>query len=194
MEPITHRGLWWDASSPDQKWYGTVRFDRQKGTRLKVSVPCEQPNWSPEMQSRDIIHGLGSDGQLFTLIDCHDGHTEAGLFGVPRPLTIRANALIVGFHADVADPVLTSVSVSLRHLRDWWGKSGIVTEPSATFPYFSARYEGRLPTPLYEGEAFRVAIRQSSRARAAIFEASIRDSTSIEIEAATPQPQRAPRR
>lgn len=188
MKPVKHRGLWWDASSPDHKWHGTVRFDRRKGTRLSVSVPCDQPTWSPEMESRDIVHGLGADGALFTLIDCHDAQTRAGLFGVPRPLTIRANALVVGFHTDLADPILTSVSVSLRHLRDWWGKSGIVTEPSDALPYFSARYAGSATTRLYEGETFHMALRQSPHARTGIFEASIRDSTSIEIESATPQP------
>jgi hypothetical protein len=188
MESLKQKGLWWDVSSPDQKWYGTIRFDRQKGTRLSVSVPSEKPEWSPVMLSREIVHGLGSDGKLFTLIDCYDGHTRGSLFGVPRPLTIRANALIAGFHSYVADPVLSSVSVSLRHLRDWWGKSGIVTEPSPTFPYFSARYETSQPTALHADETFRVAVRQSARAVTAIFEASIRDSTSIDIEAAQPQP------
>jgi hypothetical protein len=140
------------------------------------------------MLSREIVHGRGSDGKLFTLIDCYDGHTRGSLFGVPRPLKIRANALIAGFHSNVADPVLSSVSVSLRHLRDWWGKSGIVTEPSAAFPYFSARFEASEPALLYSGETFRVAVRQSAQAVTAIFEASIRDTTSIDIEAATPQP------
>jgi hypothetical protein len=140
------------------------------------------------MLSREIVHGLGSDGKLFTLIDCYDGHTRGNLFGVPRPLTIRANALIAGFHSDVADPALSSVSVSLRHLRDWWGESGIVTESSPTFPYFSARYEASQPTTLHADEMFHVSVRQSAYAMTAIFEASIRDSTSIDIDAVQPQP------
>lgn len=76
MAAFSHDGLWWDASDPGQKWTGTLRVDRRRGTSLKVVVPVETPEFHRELGRTTSSTESHQNGKPFTLIDCYDGFTR----------------------------------------------------------------------------------------------------------------------
>lgn len=185
---MQHDGLWWDPSEPSQKWVGTLRFDQRDGVSLTITVPTEKPTLFPSLRTYDLILGVASSGKLFTLIDCFDRSTRGSLFGVPRTVRIHANALIVGFHCDTTDPLLSTVSVSFLHANEWWARSGVESDPAVKHPDFAARYRSSEPVLLYEEETFRVMIRSSVAGSIGNYQASMRERISFEVHASTPRP------
>jgi antitoxin (DNA-binding transcriptional repressor) of toxin-antitoxin stability system len=70
---------------------------------------------------------------------------------VPRRIEIFVNSLIVGFHCDSRDPLVSTASVAFQHLTEWWGHSGIEHDFTVTAPDLAVRYTSPAPFPADEG-------------------------------------------
>ena len=116
---------------------GTLRFDDREGGTLRLTVPMvvqAPPRLKQPLILEDsTIVGVTTKGELVTLIGCYQKSSNLNLQGGPRSVEVYANAVIQGFHCD-QDPLLNTVSVSLRSLNDWWGHSSIKDDPSVEFP------------------------------------------------------------
>lgn len=190
MEPFQHEGIWWDPRDPSQRWVGTLRFDRRDGIGLTLTVPVEKPVLFPDLREHDILMGLTSDGKAVTLLRCFERSSHGHLFGAgsPRTLEVHANALIVGFHTDVADPPLTSASVSFRHMDEWWGRSGLEWDSSVKQPDIAVRYTNTEPLVLHDDGAFRFSVKSGVAGSIGNRRATLREETRFEIHASTPTP------
>jgi hypothetical protein len=188
MKPIEHDGVWWDVRDPEREWVGTLRVDKHDEIVLTVTVPTEKPELFPTLHEYELILGIASNGTPITLINCFDRRTQGSLFGAPRRVEIHANAAIVGFHCKDSDPVLSSASVRLRHLKEWWGRSGIESDNSLKPPDFGARYRSSEPVLIYDNEHFRISIRSFITGSVGRYEASMEEDVAFEMSASTPRP------
>lgn len=188
MEPFEHDGVWWDPRDPSQRWVGTLRFDRRDGIGLTLTRLVEKPVLFPKLREHDILLGLTSAGKAITLLRCFELSSRGQLFGAgaPRTIEIHANGLIVGFHVDVADPLLASVSVSFRNMDDWWGRSGLEWDSSVKQPDLAVRYTSSEPLVLHDDGAFRFSVRSGVASSVGNRRATLREETRFEIHASTP--------
>lgn len=185
-----HGGVWWDPRDPSQRWVGTLRFDRRDGIGLTLTVPVEKPALFTDLREHKIMLGLTSDGKAVTLLRCFERSSHGQLFaaGSPRTLEVHANALIVGFHTDFADPLLTSASVSFRHMDEWWGRSGLEWDSTVKQPDIAVRYTNTEPLVLHDDGAFRFSVRSGVAGSIGNRRATLREETRFEIHASTPTP------
>jgi len=190
MERFQHDGVWWDPRDPSERWVGTLRFDRRDGIGLTLTVPVEKPALFPDLREHDVLFGLTSAGKEITLLRCFELSSHGGLFGAgaPRTLEIHANALIVGFHTDSADPLLASVSVSFRHIDEWWARSGLNWDRSVKQPDLAVRYTSTEPLVLHDDGAFRFSVRSGVAGSVGNRRAELREETRFEIHASKPTP------
>jgi hypothetical protein len=163
MRPLRLTGFWWDANNPSTRWAGTLRFTPQEGARLRLtirtkSVALLDPSARPFDCGR--ILGVTTKGRPVTLFRCVATRYPSGGFpAIPRSVRIQANAVIVGFHCDEPDPLLTSASVSFRHFGEWFGRSAIEFDHSVQLPEVAARSQKLPPIVIRDDERFRISIR-----------------------------------
>jgi len=130
-------GYWWGRAHPDQKCIGTFRFDEDEGGTLRLMVPpgLESPQFleSHPISKEKVIVGVTIKGRQVTLIDCFEKSSRRSLAieGGLHSLEIYANMVIDGFHCN-DDPLLSTASVSLSSLHEWYGTSGISINRSET--------------------------------------------------------------
>lgn len=188
MDPFQHDGLWWDPRDPSTRWVGTLRFNQRDGAVLAVTVPTDKLDFSPSLLAYDLILGVTTEGKAVTLMGCFDRFTRGSLPGVPRPIEIFANAAIVGFHCDNRDALISGASVSLRHMNEWWGRSGIEVDQSVKFPNMGMRYTSTAPLIVHDDGCFRVSVRSAISGSVGDHKASLLEDIRFEVDASTPTP------
>lgn len=69
IEPFEMQGTWW---LPDQKRrvQGTLRFDPKDGISVALSEPLAAGSTDNQTHTSKIIHGVSSDGNKISLLDC----------------------------------------------------------------------------------------------------------------------------
>ena len=131
MQKQEHFGEWWDLSDPDNRWPGTLCIDPDAGAVLTV---LDRPDGQPfltRLRAHDVILGETTQGRELTLLRCFDRRVQ----GAERE--IFANAALVGFHVDAADPKVSCASAVLTHASVWWGQAGIRVDPGEGFPEYA---------------------------------------------------------
>jgi hypothetical protein len=186
MRRFQYDGVWWDARNAGAQWVGTLRFDGGHGAVLAVTVPTDEPDPFPPLQQYELIHGITTEGKAVTLIRCFDRFTRGSLSSAPRSVEIFANAVIVGFHCDRPDPLLSSAAASLRHMKEWWGRSGIQADESVRWPDLAVRYTSEPPLVVHDDGAFRVSIRSTPSGVFGRNKASLIEDVRLEIHATRP--------
>ena len=185
-----HDGDWWDPTNPGQKWSGTLRFDDREGGTLRLTVPMVvqgPPRLKQRLISEDsTIVGVTTKAKLVTLIGCYHKSSNLNLQGGPRSVEVYANAVIQGFHCD-QDPLLDTVSVSLRSLNEWWGHSGIKDDHSVEFPNIAVHYTAQAPHVVHDDGCFRVSLRPTCSYSHARHDLSIHEEIRFEVEAKEPR-------
>jgi hypothetical protein len=181
-------GMWWDAQAPDTKWPGTLTFDDAQGASLTLSVQDDAAAFPLGLKSYERILGQASNGKLFTLMNCFERSSQSSLFGSPRTVEVYANELIAGFHAESTDPTLSAVSAQFQHLLDWYGYSGISTDPATQPPDVDVRYATREPITLYDNGSITVTLRSGAGYSVGNHRAAIDEQAWFEISSRTPQP------
>lgn len=186
-DSFEYPGEWWEPERPETTWPGVLRFDRSNGAVLSLIVSGEKPALFPPPKSYDILHGLTTSGRPVTLFRCFDRRSQGGLSGL-REVQIFANAAIVGFHSEAADPLLSYGSATFAHLPSWWGRSGIRHDDSVRFPAVAVRYEAPDAVTLHENTERTVTLRPFGRSSLGFQATSIADDVQIEVKPAQPMP------
>jgi hypothetical protein len=187
QQHFEHQGLWWDPADLNDQWVGTLSFDRRDGITLSLVEPVRSPRFGGA-ESPALIHGLTTDGKAVSLLRCYEAasRTNFGGAGTLRTITVNANALIFGFHAREIDPLLSSASLSLRHLSEWWGRTGLEQDTTVERPNVAVRYTAADPLPLRDDGTFRVSLRRSLSGSVGKGKAALQESVTFEVEASTP--------
>jgi hypothetical protein len=189
-EQFEHTGAWWDPADFSRQWAGSLRFDRREGLSLRLTVTVDRPTLSPVGEIYELLHGVTAAGVRITLFHCYRVSSRGSLFGLAAPVDveIHANAAVVGFHTELADPLLLSVSLSTRHLNDWWGGSGIEWDQTVKSPNIVVRYTGVDPLVLYDDGDFRISFKAEVDASVRSQSASLLEQARFEIVASHPSP------
>src|SRR5262245_50193849 len=125
MDAFEHVGVWWDPKDASAQWVGTLRFDPAEGALLVVTIPLERPNPFPPAENYELLLGVTTGGLRITLINCLERHTTTSFGTAPQLVEIYAHVVVVGLHAEDADPVIASATVTFQNLSEWWKRSGI---------------------------------------------------------------------
>lgn len=146
QQNFEHQGLWWDPADPSDQWVGTLSFDRRDGITLSLIEPLRSPRFGGA-ESPALIHGVTTDGKAVSLLRCYEAASRMnfGGAGALRTIAVSANALIFGFHASEMDPLLSAASLSLRHLSEWWGRTGLEQDTTVERPNVLVRYTAADP-------------------------------------------------
>lgn len=189
MKPFTEYGLWWDPRDPEREWTGRLRVNARGRMRLTATLPMGERGLSmPSDGSYPVIHGVATSGRQFTLFDCFNRSTTMSFFGVPSPTRIHVNALVSGFHCENPDPSILGASVGFRHLTEWWGRSGIHSDPALRPPDVAVSYSPAKPLVIHDDGGIKVSIRPGPRWSIGRHRFRLSESVSFEIDAEHPTP------
>jgi hypothetical protein len=194
MQQFQLEGLWWSPDEPETQWVGKLSFHQRDGIGLSIIQPLSSvPSFSfggGATESYDVLHGRTTDGKAISLLHCHETSSQMNFSGEgsSRTRTLGANSLIVGFHARAADPLVSSASLSVRHLNDWWGRSGLAMDPAVERHNAIVRYTAPPPLVLCDDGQFRVSLRAGVSGRVGNRKATLDESVTFEIEAVVPRP------
>jgi len=96
-----------------------------------------------------LLLGDSTSGEKVTLLKAFNRSTD----------NVFANAVIVGFHADRADPLISTTAVVFRHLDEWWDRAAISPDVSLGWPNLTLQYKEPDPIVVYEDSVLRISVR-----------------------------------
>ena len=133
MEALDIEGLFWRPGEPDQKIAGRLTFNETDGAILNLTEPFSVPTgdkrraaFTPRSLDKEPVRIVGSaGGRLLTLDDCQE--TE---YKMDRTSVVRRRyyvyMVLSGAHFPEGEPLaFNSVTVRLRHMKEWVNCSGI---------------------------------------------------------------------
>jgi len=194
MQQFQLDGLWWSPDQPENQWVGKLSFHQRDGIILSIIRPLiSVPSFSfggGGGEAYELLHGRTTDGKAVSLLHCYETFSQMNLNGAgsSRTRTLGANSLILGFHAGAADPLVSSVTVSVHHLSDWWGRSGLDTDSTVERPNVVVRYTAPAPLLLHDDGAFRVSLRSGVTGSVGNGKATLQEAVTFEIDAVAPSP------
>ncbi len=178
-------GFWWDPKHPETRWPGTLNYGGPEGANLKLllepaplSADLLRQAFSSEIREYDFLLGDTTSGEKVTLLKAFNRSTE----------NIFANAVIVGFHADGADPLISTAAVVFRHLDEWWDRAAISPDVSSGWPNLTLQYKEPDPIVVYEDSVLRISVRSGLTGSHKRMEHSLREEIRIEMTASSPIP------
>jgi ApeA N-terminal domain 1 len=178
MRAFEHIGFWWDPREPATRWPGTLKFDPVAGATLSLTIPSDASHIFDARREFEVLHGTTTGAVEITLLDCFErSGTE-----------VFANAVIVGFHAEQADPSVLVVAATVENLADWWGQNALAHEPSLKYPDVGVRYTQPPATDIHADAIIRTSICSSPLASFEHRRISVGEDIRIELTASEPQP------
>ncbi len=178
MTTFEHTGFWWDASEPGTKWPGTLRFDPVSGAVLSRVIPADPRLFFADAKEFELLHGETTGGLRVTLLSAFErDHSE-----------IYANAAILGFHAESADPPITVAAAVIEQLDEWWHPRALTHDPALNHPDVSVQYRQPADVELHDDGVIRTTLRSAGLPSYGPREVSIREEIRIEMKAWAPQP------
>lgn len=186
MAGFEHQGVWWDPKQPERQRVGTLRFDEREGATLTLIIPPDETGFEPPMESYDVIHGRSTAGARVTLLKCFDQSTQGSLGHLPRPIEVFVNEVIVGFHCDSTDPLLSTASATFRHLQSWFGRSGIEIDRPTSPKDVTVRYKSSPPEVLHDDDRYVVSLTAGWTGSLSRDEAIVREGIHLEVKAKAP--------
>src|SRR5258708_11553335 len=148
-------GFWWDPRHPETRWPGTLQYGGPEGASLKLlleptpfSADLLRQMFSNDIREYDFLLGDTTSVGKVTLLKAFNRSTD----------DIFANAVIVGFHADAADPLVSTAAVVFRHLDEWWDRAAISPDVSLGWPNLTLQYKEPNPIVVYEDSVLRIAV------------------------------------
>lgn len=128
------RAEWFLPTDKSRRVYGTLSFDPQEETYLKLYGSLSGDDFSLKFKDHEIILGLTSDSKLITLNDClmiKSGGAllvQGGESGKPST-TYMVRYLLIGVHCNsVNDLKFNRISSEIFNLDEWIGISGFMHE------------------------------------------------------------------
>jgi hypothetical protein len=124
VEPLDLEGIFWDARHPEARVAGRLRFDVAAGAELALIGSFG--NVTTMMDDHEPRRILGIAGKrLLTLEECRQSGSTFDMPGIYRE-RYEPSLVLSGAHFE-ADETLefSAVTVRIRHLDHWVGKSGL---------------------------------------------------------------------
>lgn len=131
-------GEWWLPEKPDTKIAGTFSFDPVTGAELlligsfqtQLEMLQALGTWGVTHEF-PVIFGTTLDGIQFMLCECTQIPVKLNLSSAKYPSKFRPHVVLEGLHGDsVEKTLLTSFTVEISQLQNWYGKSGKKIQPS----------------------------------------------------------------
>jgi hypothetical protein len=194
MQQFQFEGLWWSPDQPEDQWVGRLSFHQRDGITLSIIQPLSSvPSFSfggGRSEAYGLLHGRTTDGKAISIFHCYETSSKMSISGEgsSRTRTLGANSLIVGLHARTADLLVSTATLSVRHLSEWWGRSGLEMDPTVERPNSVVRYTAPAPLVLCDDGDLRVSLRSGVSGRVGNGKATLEESVTFEIEAAVPKP------
>jgi len=187
MDAFDYGGFWWNPRQPNERWPGTLHFDQTDGATLSVIIPGESQKSElfHQLRSYEIILGLTTESKAVTLFQCFDRSATDSKCGFPRQITIFANTVLVGFHCNDINPLISVVSVSFQCLAEWFGASPM--EYDVKPPHVTVRYNSPPPVVLYHDDGLCISIRSALSMPTQHYATSLIENSRIEIRATQPR-------
>jgi hypothetical protein len=178
-------GFWWDPKHPETRWPGTLKYGGPEGANLKLllePLPLSASHlrqvFSNEIQQYDLLLGESTSGEKITLLKAFNRSTDS----------VFANAVIIGFHADGADPLISTAAVVFRHLDEWWDRAAISPDVSLGWPNLTLQYKEPDPIVVYEDSVLRISVRSGLTGSHKRMEHSLKEEIRVEMSASSPIP------
>ncbi|HLG55676.1 MAG TPA: HEPN domain-containing protein [Vicinamibacterales bacterium] len=178
-------GFWWDPEHPETRWPGTLNYGGPEGANLKLllepvplSASLLRKVFSNEIREYDLLLGDSTSGEKVTLLKAFNRSTD----------TVFANAVIIGFHAVGADPLISTAAVVFRHLDEWWDRAAISPDVSLGWPNLTLQYREPDPIVVYEDSVLRISVRSGLTGSHKRMEHSLKEEIRIEMSAISPIP------
>ncbi len=188
LDRIEHTGYWWEPRQPDLKWPGTLRFDRSDGAVLTILTESQKPTFFHDDRDYPVLWGKTASDKPITLLRCYDRHVDGSLKLKRRE--VYANAVIVGFHAEGPDSLVSSALLAYRHVNAWWNQTGFQHDDQVRPPDVSVRYVHSAPVVLYEAADFKVSIVPSGLPEQQRHAVSVTERVYLKIQASDTLPLR----
>ena len=187
-------GLWWSPDQPENRWTGTLSYHQRDGITLSIIEPLSSvPSFSfggGKDESYEVLHGRTTDGKAVSLLHFYEtsSRMSVGGEGASRTRTLGANSVVVGLHARSADFLVSCASLSVTHLSEWWGRSGLEMDPTVARPDVVVKYTAPPQLLLCDDGEYRVSLRPGVSGRVGNGKATLEESVTFEIEAMVPTP------
>ena len=178
MTQFEHTGFWWNPREPGTEWPGTLRFDAVNGAVLTLTIAADLRLFFADAKEFDILHGKTTGGLPITLLAAFERNYSE----------IYANAVIVGFHAGSADPLITAAAAVIEQLGEWWHPRAVANDPALTHPDMGVQYRQPADVDLHDDGVVRTSIRSAGLPSYAPRTVSIREEIRVEMKASAPQP------
>ena len=123
------RGIWWLPENPDQQVSGVLTFNSEDKIRLELIGSFKQlPDFGKsEVEKKDIILGITSDGRLCTLADCYESNSTLNFPGISCQ-KFESNYLLEGAHWNHLKEIeFEKFSIGFEYLEEWAGHYPIKT-------------------------------------------------------------------
>jgi hypothetical protein len=195
MRQFEIEGLWWSPDQPENAWTGRLSYHQRDGITLTTIEPLNPVSsfsfgGGGKDESYEVLHGRATDGKAVSLLRCYETSSQMTVAGAgpSRRRTLGANSVVIGMHARSADFLVSSASVSVRHLSEWWRRSRLEMDPTVSPPDLAVKYTAPPPLLLCDDGQYRVSLRSGVSGRVGSGKATLDESLTFEIEAAVPKP------
>jgi hypothetical protein len=181
-----HHGVWWDSSAPEHRWVGILRWDPTDGAALSLTL-TEGDELPPD--TSEVMVGVTTSRTRITLLKCFRRHAQIVFGGAPGPRAVEvfANEVLVGFHCDRRDPLLSSASVSFQHLGEWWGQHGMKHEVGKDSQHVGVQYEPQPSLELVDDGTWRISMSTQLTGSLSFERTLMEEKATVDFRCETPQ-------
>lgn len=191
IREFEYEGKWWLPGRPQNEIMGMLKFTPWKGAILKLNGSLKDTKSIFEPFEPEIILGVSSTGKNITLYKCLETKSDFSSPGYPTS-SIHANIVFVGSHFPNSQDIhFGSMYVRYSYLDEWVNISGFDIESFPQEKRAVIRYKLPEPRTAVVGNDLKVSINFLTTISPREFvqtEASIKQSTQIEIETAEEKP------
>ncbi len=144
---LEYRGKWFLPNVPNNKLYGTLKFDSKSKIQLEVVGSFRNRKKLNEPFEGDILLGETTNGKLITIFKCFEVNFSMSFPGTETQV-IDALYIFEGAHFNSESEMhFKSLKAELLHLNEWMGISGFKLTQS-DYKKFKYKLEYKLPKPI----------------------------------------------
>lgn len=130
LEENTYRGYWWTDNDPEQKVPGTLEYQPDNPTKLRILSPLNrdmQTLSTNTVVEYDRIYGLTEDGDEMTLMNCVRDSVQVNMGSESlQTAEYLANSFIEGYaFTDDEDIQFSTISAEYPLLDQWADITGV---------------------------------------------------------------------
>jgi hypothetical protein len=117
--------VWWLPAKPDQRVFGTLRFEPLGGIKLELLGKLSPPEGPDPITSEwDVIFGAESNGSPMTLLNCVQTGLSQSIHALHdsefQMSSVKASVLLKGDHYETLESVcFPEITFEFSHARNW---------------------------------------------------------------------------